>query len=166
LENNQKDLTKASNWFKNSNFKVDLSQVTIYQISIPKVKINKAFVSIGNDDLTKSLIQYAKGANPGKLGNTVIFGHSVLPQFFDPSNYLTIFSLLPELKINDDIFVRYDGMDYRYKIIAKKITEPEDISGLEQKFDSSYLTLVTCVPPGTYFKRLWVTAKQTSFSEH
>jgi len=35
----------------------------------------------------------------------------------------------------------------------------DKISVLEQKYDASYLTLVTCVPPGTYWKRLVVKAK-------
>jgi len=37
--------------------------------------------------------------------------------------------------------------------------EPEDLSILEQRFDDSYLTLVTCVPPGTYLRRLVVRAR-------
>lgn len=162
-DKNQPDLTKISNWFKEEQPKNITSSVTAYELSIPKIRINKALVNIGTDDLSKSLIQFSEGGLPGKYGTTIIFGHSVLPQFYDPKNYLTIFSLLPELKIGDDIYVRYDGMDYRYKTIAKNVTDPDDISGLEQRFDNSYLTLVTCVPPGTYFKRLWLTAKQTAF---
>lgn len=162
-EKNSQDLTKLHNWFGVNNDNSNETLVTVYKLSIPKVKINQALVQIGSDDLSKSLIHFKTGGLPGKYGNTVIFGHSVLPQFYNPKNYLTIFSLLPELKIGDDIYVHFDGIDYRYKVISKIVTEPDDITGLEQRFDSSYLTLVTCVPPGTYFKRLWVQAKQTSF---
>ena len=158
----QSDLTKASNWFGSSVQKVT-APVDIYSISIPKINIKKAYVKINNDDLSKSLIHYSDSEIPGRWGNAVIFGHSVLPQFFDQNNYLTIFSLLPNLKINDEIFVNFDGMSYRYLVTKKTVTEPEDVTGLEQRYDGAYLTLVTCVPPGTYFKRLWVTARLVNF---
>lgn len=77
------DFTKASNWFaggaKQDEFKV--SNVSYYNISIPALKIDQATVAIGGEDLSKSLIQYPGTALPGKKGNAVIFGHSILPQF-------------------------------------------------------------------------------------
>jgi len=36
---------------------------------------------------------------------------------------------------------------------------------LEQKNDASYISLITCVPPGTYWKRLVVRAKLTELPE-
>ena len=96
---------------------------------------------------------------PGEYGTAVVFGHSTLPQFFSPTNYKTIFSLLPTLTIGDEIFVTYDGVQYRYIIFEMVITDPTDLSSLEQRFDDSYLTLITCVPPGTYWKRLNVRAR-------
>jgi len=38
------------------------------------------------------------------------------------------------------------------------VSDPTDLSALEQTFDDSYLTLVTCVPPGTTWERLRVEA--------
>jgi len=38
-------------------------------------------------------------------------------------------------------------------------TLPEDVSILEQYYDGEYLSLITCVPPGTYLRRLVVRAK-------
>lgn len=162
-ETDQVDYTKASSWFPHNPSAKTVTPVDTYTLSIPKLRISKAMVKIGTDDLSNNLIHYGGTAVPGKAGNTVIFGHSVLPQFFNPSNYLTIFSTLPTLKEGDSIFIKYDGVDYRYEVLGKRITDPDDVSGLEQSYDNSYITLVTCVPPGTYLKRLWLTARLRPF---
>lgn len=159
------DYTKASNWFPKNPAKKTVTPVDTYTITIPKLRIKNAMVKIGTDELSKSLIHYGGTGLPGKPGNAVIFGHSVLPSFYDPKNYYTIFSLLPTLKKADDIFINFDGVDYRYEVISFRITKPDDVSGLEQQYDDSYITLVTCVPPGTYWERLWLTAKLKPFGE-
>ncbi len=152
------DLTQASNWFPTA-AKVSPSKITSYMLSIPKLKIKDAAVIIGSEDLSKSLIQWGSTANPGEFGNAVIFGHSVLPVFFDPKNYMTIFSTLPTLKEKDEVFVYFDGITYKYEVFEMKVFDPSDLSPLEQKYDDSYITLITCVPPGTYWKRLAVKAR-------
>lgn len=159
-----KDLTKASNWFVGGARSEDFSQVpkiSYYTISIPKLGIESATVAIGGEDLSKSLIQYPGTALPGKRGNSVIFGHSILPQFYNPKNYLAIFSTLPSLKIGDEITVNYDGIQYTYKVSDMFEVLPTDIQVLEQNLSDSFVTLVTCVPPGHPLrpKRLIVRAK-------
>lgn len=154
------DYTKVSSWFPNAKPQSKpASRVTHYNLSIPKFKIKDAVVEIAGEDLKKSLIHYGGTAMPGDYGNAVIFGHSTLPQFFNPKNYVSIFSRLEEIKEGDEIFVDYDGILYKYLVSEKEIVEAEDTSVLEQRYDNSYLTLVTCVPPGTYWKRLVVRAK-------
>lgn len=156
------DYTKASNWFvdtKDTSFST--SNISYYVLSIPKLGIKKATVAIGGEDLSKSLIHYPGTALPGKNGNAVIFGHSILPQFYDPEDYLAIFSTLPTLDIGDEIQVDYDGVVYKY--IVEKMFEvgPTDLEVLEQDRGDSFLTLVTCVPPGHPLKpkRLIVRAR-------
>lgn len=156
----ERDLTKVSSWFPRAPEQMkSLSKVTHYTISTPKLKIFEATVKIGGEDLKESLIHYGESALPGEFGNTVIFGHSVLPQFFNPKNYLTIFSTLPTLEGGDEVFVDFDGVEYKYKVYEMVEVDPDDVSILEQQYDNSYLTLVTCVPPGTYWKRLAVRAR-------
>lgn len=154
------DYTKLNNWFPTApKLPPHPSKITHYSLSIPKLKIDRVVVQIGGEDLAKSLIQYPGTALPGQYGNTVIFGHSVLPQFFNPKNYKTIFSTLPLLREGDEILVDFDGVLYRY-VISKMIeASPQDISVLEQQYDSEYLSLITCVPPGTYLRRLVVKAR-------
>lgn len=154
------DLTKAANWFPQEKVSFPKDEVMLYHLSLPKLGIEDAMVSTG-DDLKKSLVQYPGTAIPGRFGNTVIFGHSVLPQFFNPRNYLTIFSTLPTLKPKDEIFIDYNQMKYKYLVEQMIEVPPNDVSILAQRYDDSYLTLITCVPPGTYLKRLIVRARLT-----
>jgi len=154
------DYSRPSTWFPTApNLPPQPSKITHYALSIPKLKIEKAVVHIGGEDLMDSLIQYPGTALPGQYGNTVIFGHSVLPQFFNPKNYKTIFSTLPTLKKGDEILIDFDGVLYRYEVVSLQEVLPENVSVLEQHYNAEYLTLITCVPPGTYLKRLVVTAR-------
>jgi len=154
------DLTKISNWFPESSIQMKPSaKISYYTLSIPKLKISAATVKISGEDLKESLVHYGGSALPGEFGNAVIFGHSVLPQFFNPKNYLTIFSTLPTLEKGDEVFVDFDGVEYLYRTYEMVEVSPTDVSVLEQRYDDAYLTLVTCVPPGTYWKRLAVRAR-------
>lgn len=155
------DFTQAKNWFPQAETNFIESEGKTYLLSIPKLKIEDAVVNVNGEDLKKSLVQYPGTALPGKFGNTVIFGHSVLPQFFNPKNYLTIFSTLPTLQPKDEIIVDYDNVKYKYTVEKMIAVFPSDVSILAQRYDDSYLTLITCVPPGTFLKRLIVRARLT-----
>jgi len=138
-----------------------VTPVNTYAVSIPKLHIEKATVIIGGSDLSQSLIHYGGTWLPGDYGNAVIFGHSTLPQFFNPKSYLSIFSRLPELKKNDEIEVYYDGIAYLYRVVDLVEVDPDNLNVLEQRWGDAFLSLVTCVPPGDPRKprRLVVRAK-------
>lgn len=144
------DYTRASNWFPVVAKKDDFtsSKVSYYTVSIPALGIADATVSIGGEDLSDSLIQFPGTAVPGKIGNSVVFGHSILPLFYDPENYLAIFSTLDRLQEGDKIYINYDGISYKYRVEEMFEVKPTDIEILEQNAGSSYLSLVTCTPMG------------------
>ena len=156
--NNSFDYTDASSWYAGAKQTKEASEYALYTLSIPKLGIDHAVVRTDHTDLKQSLIQYAGTALPGNLGNTVIFGHSVLPQFFNPKNYLTIFSTLHTLRPGDTIDIAADGATYTYKISEMYEAEPNDLSPLAQTYDGRYLTLITCTPPGTFLRRLIIKA--------
>lgn len=153
------DYTKASVWFpKASNLKLTALpafSITSYTLDIPKLGIEKALVMVGGDDLTKSLIHFT-GPLPANNGNPVIFGHSTLLWLYNPQDYKSIFSRLPDLNKDDNIQVTVDNIIYYYKVFEMKIISPDNLSVLEQNNDHAYITLVTCVPQGTYLKRFIV----------
>jgi len=147
--NSSTDYTKASNWFTGLDSSAFYSsKIIYYNISIPKLRIEDALVAVGGEDLSEHVIQYPGTALPGKMGNAVLFGHSTLPRFYDPKDYISIFSLLPTLEKGDNIFVTFDGLEYVYRVESLFEVYPTDIQILQQDPSDSFLTLVTCTPPG------------------
>ena len=162
------DYTKASAWFPGSiqndlfaldeknNKTNDGTRPTFYTISIPSLGITDAKVEIDDEDLTKHLVHYPQTALPGQLGSPVIFGHSTLPQFFDPLKYTAIFSTLPKIKVGSDIFVVYDGIEYTYRVNKTYEVKPNELWVLRQDYSQKSIKVITCVPPGTTLRRLIV----------
>jgi len=155
----QQNLSDVNRWYPTKPQKKGSNIISDYVLTIPVLGIENALVKVAGDDLMQSLIHYGGTALPGQLGTSVIFGHSTLPQFFSQTNYKTIFSTLPTIKIGDEIIVQSDSVQYSYEVFDMKIVSPKDLTALEQQKDDSYITLVTCVPPGTYWKRLNVHAR-------
>jgi sortase A len=163
ISNNLRDYNRASIWFpsKPQVSYFSTSGVREYLLSIPKLNIKEVKVIVGGEDLTKSLIQYLPQSLPGEYGNVVIFGHSTLPQLYNPKDYKTVFTYLPSLENGDKIYLKVGEVEYEYEVYNSIVVNPDEISVLEQKKDAVYLTLITCVPPGTWWKRLIVKAKLT-----
>jgi sortase A len=160
------DYTKASSWFpgttQNNLFvttKTDNGDIPeFYSISIPSLGLAELQVSLFDEDLSKHLVQYPQTALPGQLGSPVIFGHSTLPQFFDPKKYTTIFSNLPKVKPGSDIFVKYKDTEYTYRITRTLEVKPSELWVLKQNYNAKTIKVITCVPPGTTLRRLVVEA--------
>lgn len=161
FSNNLRDFTQANLWFptRPQGKVFTNTNVKNYSLSIPKLNIKEARVVVGGEDLAKSLVHYLPQSMPGEYGNVVIFGHSTLPQLYNPKDYKTIFTYLPSLEKGDKILVNIDDIIYEYEVYDMIVVNPDQVSVLEQKKDAAYLTLITCVPPGTYWKRLVVRAK-------
>ncbi len=154
------DYTNAKNWFPGFDpTTAGQTKIPYYTLSIPKLKINNATVSTRDNNLAIHLVNYQGTALPPDNGDAIIFGHSTLPQLFNPSDYKTIFANAYQLKIGDEIYTFVNGVTYIYKIFNISVVEPTDTSIFEQNYDNSYLALVTCTPPGTIWKRLIIKAK-------
>jgi sortase A len=152
------DYTDARNWFPDYQLVGTSSDVKSYTLSIPRLGIVNAEVATQDYDLSKHLINYAGTAVPPEKGNAVIYGHSTLPQLFDPKNYRAIFATLHTIKNGDTILVNIHNVTYTYRVHSIIVVDPQDTSVLTQNFDNSYLTVITCTPPGTIWKRLVVKA--------
>ncbi|MGD9129446.1 MAG: sortase [Candidatus Woesebacteria bacterium] len=163
------DYTNLSNWFDEASLE-DFKQISQFEgksdeyvLDIPKLKIENALVKVGGTDLNKSLIQYPGTALPGKQGSPVIFGHSVLRQFYNPKQsnprrYTSVFSTIMTLTKGDKIYITHGNIKYSYVVQSKTEVKPTDTYILAQRYDSRQLKLVTCVPEGTYLRRGIVTA--------
>lgn len=154
------DYTNAQNWFPKFKFqKSGAPKFQSYTISIPKLKLNDIIVSTVDNDLTKHLVNYQGTAIPADKGNAVIFGHSTLPQLYDSKNYKTIFTFLYKLIPGDEINVDIGNIVYKYKVENITVVDPNNTAVLQQNYDDSFLTLITCTPPGTIWKRLIIRAR-------
>lgn len=158
------DYTDATNWFPGYKPQQAAAKVPSYFLTIPKLGIANAYVSTVDTNLANHLVSLSGTAVPPDKGNTVIFGHSTLPQLFDPKNYKTIFANAYKLQPDDTFQVTINTVVYTYKIFSITVVDPEDTSVLSQTYDDSYVTLITCTPPGTIWKRLIIKARLQKLS--
>lgn len=129
-----------------------------YYITIPTLHIEDAEVVYGGRNLDQHLIQYPETAMPGEYGAPVIFGHSILRQFYNPKKdnprrYISVFSTIMTLKKGDAIYVRDEKITYTYRVSEKSEVQPTDRYILEQQLNVRQLKLVTCTPEGTTLRR-------------
>ncbi len=168
--NQELEYINLSHWFPSDTLPelAGTNQNTVssseYILDIPELDIVNARVRVGGTNLDKSLIQYQGTALPGDAGAPVIFGHSVLRQFYNPSvknarRYISIFSKIMTLKQGDAIYVTRDGVKYTYIVQDKTEVKPEDTYILQQNYQYKELKMVTCVPEGTYLRRGVITAR-------
>ena len=155
------DFSNANAWFDAAPplSKPIESAVKYYTISIPKVNMIDIPIEVNGADLKKNAIHYPGSALPGSYGNGVIFGHSALPQLYTKDNPLTIFNPLLKVKVGDSILVKFDGVNYVYVVKDTKEVTPDQVSVMSQRFDRMEITLITCVPLGTYWRRFVVHAE-------
>ena len=106
------------------------------------------------EDLKNGVIHYPGTAKPGQMGNAFITGHSSYYPW-DPGRYKTVFARLNKLEVGDDIVVYYNQKKYHYVVREKKEVKNDDVSVLAQS-NEKLITLMTCSPVGTNFKRLVV----------
>lgn len=139
---------------------------TDFGLVIEKINANaKVIANVDPADersYTQALYQgvaHAAGtAFPGQKGNIYLFSHSVDAPW-NIIRFNAVFYLLRELEVGDRVVTFYDGKRYDYIIYDKQVVEPTDVSYLTSTYEDSVLTLQTCDPPGTLFKRLIVRAK-------
>ena len=153
------DYTQATNWFDISPPATTSAKVSPFTLPIPRVKMTNIEVATNHLDLKKGPLLFPGTALPGDRGNAVIFGHSSLPYLYRSGNPLTVFNPLPEVKIGDEIIVTSDSVTYKYVVRSTREVQPNQIDVLSQNKNRRELTLVTCVPLGTYWRRFVATAE-------
>jgi len=131
---------------------------TQFNLSIPRLNIDKIQVLVDSNDLSNSLAHLPGSALPGEKGNVFISGHSALSNFFSLKKAL--FGNLTDLKKGDQILVEVEGVKFRYEVSQLKVVDPNDLSVINAPdTQGRYISLMTCVPPGLNFKRLIILGK-------
>jgi LPXTG-site transpeptidase (sortase) family protein len=130
-----------------------------FKLKVEKLKIEEGIIETNSFNMNpdKYLGHYAGTALPGEVGNIFIYGHSVVPFFFDAGNYKTIFSNLHKLENGDIIELTYNDQRFKYQVFEKKVLNPEEVTPLATitpaYLNEKTLSLMTCTPPGTTLKR-------------
>lgn len=138
-----------------------------FGIVIPKIGANAKIVAnvdpynsgIYQAALTKGVAQAKGTTNPSQIGNMFLFSHSSA-NILEAGRYNSIFYLLSKLEKDDEIYVYYKNVKYKYKVSEIKIVAAKDVSYLNPKSEVRTLTLMTCWPPGTTYKRLLIIANE------
>jgi sortase A len=127
-------------------------------VSVPIISISSRQDKILQEGLKKGAVIFPQTALPGEKGNCVIVGHS--SNFsWRKGDYDTIFVLLDKLKIGDEVEIFWEEKKIKYAIFENpqivKANQTEILASAEEPI----LTLMTCWPIGTDYKRLIVRGK-------
>ncbi len=149
----------------NRDYKEDM-YITIEDIGIKDIKISSNVESVEEkvyDQYLKSGLAHFKGTPlPGDGGNSFIYGHSAVENFFNRHRELpeTIFTRLENVDIGSKVNIKRDDDVLEYIVRSKKIVSPDDFSILSTQGDKETVTLMTCWPLGVGTKRLVVVAER------
>lgn len=131
------------------------------RLIIPKINVNTPIVYADTKDekviqdlLHNGVVHYQDTARPGEVGNSFITGHSS-NYWWDTGKYNYVFTLLDKLEPGDQAVVYYNNKKFVYTVRDKVVVEGSDMSVLTPT-STPVLSLMTCTPPGTSWKRLVV----------
>ncbi len=148
-------MSDAANWFPDYHPKETATvSASSFLLSIPSVKMQDIPIKVNGSDLKASPIHYPGTVLPGQIGNSVILGHSALPHLYWLKSPLAIFNPIIKVKAGDTIDTNLNGISYHYKVTKIFEVTPDKIEVLKDTPDRRQITLITCVPFGTYLRRL------------
>lgn len=141
-----------------------------FQLSIPSLGIKDvqviANVESGVEEIYDSYLEGGLAHFNGTglpisdmKNNTVIYGHSASGNYYERTKDPTAsFSELKNVKIGDEIMVKMEGKEYKYRVAKSKIVQPHDVSIVTGEIGKDTLTLFTCYPDGNSANRFVVVA--------
>jgi sortase A len=140
-----------------------------FSVVIPKIGANAPIIdNVDTADETaysavlKKGVAHALGtAYPGEGGHIFLFAHST-DYWWNVTTYNAVFYLLGKLVVGDEINVFFKGQRYVYHVIGSVIVDPSQVEYITRKTNTEFLTLQTCWPLGTTFKRLLVFATRVA----
>ncbi|MFZ2206938.1 MAG: sortase [Microgenomates group bacterium] len=140
-----------------------------FSIVIPKIGANARVITgvdtanerAYSEALKKGVAQALGTAFPGEGGHVFLFAHST-DYWWNVSSYNAIFYLLGKLVVGDDINIFYKGERYVYRVVGSKVVDPSEVEYITRKTNTEFLTLQTCWPLGTTFKRLLIFATRVA----
>ncbi|MGD9129733.1 MAG: sortase [Candidatus Woesebacteria bacterium] len=137
-----------------------------YGIKIPVIFLDEPVVfNVDPNDkqaykeaLKKGIAHASSTAFPDNAGIGYYFAHSSSSEL--RTQYNAVFYLLGKLKTGDKIYIWHEQKQYQYSVSETKVTQADEVSFLDQFYETETIVLQTCWPPGTTKKRLLVFAKR------
>ena len=127
-------------------------------VSVPIISISSRQDKVLQEGLKRGAIIFPETSFPGKKGNCVIVGHSSNYPW-RKGNYDNVFVLLDKLRKGDEVEIFWKEKKFKYIIFEEaKIVKTGQMEILAPT-EKSILTLMTCWPIGTNYKRLIVKGK-------
>jgi sortase A len=128
------------------------------RLAIPSLDIDAPVVEVDVEwqkgELTWTVGHYRNSANPGQLGDVIMYGHK--------SSYIrgegSVFRNLYKIGLGDPIYVATANNWYRYRVDKVEIADKNDVSVLTPA-SQPRLILITCEPEFVYSHRLVVSAR-------
>lgn len=160
-------ISEQKNEIKNKNNEIIIPANEDFGLIISKIKANEKIIKDVNpfnqNEYQKALkngIAHSKESGlPGDGDNIFLFAHSS-GNFYENNRLNTIFLLLNKLEKNDQIIVFFKGKIYEYQVFEKKIVAEDQVDYMKNFSNQETITLMTCWPLGTSYKRLLVFGKR------
>lgn len=142
-----------------------LSKHRQYGIVIPKIQLDEPVVfNVNPNDerqyteaLKEGIAHAASTGFPGTNELGYYFAHSATSAFI--GQYKAVFYLLGKLEAGDEIYIWHEGKRFEYKVTTTIVTDPYDLSFLDQEYGKETIVLQTCWPLGTALRRKLVFAE-------
>lgn len=141
-------------------YKINISNINV---DAPVIWSTSTLEADLQEDLKNGLVRYPQTGIPGQAGNVVTTGHSS-NYIWSGGEYNYILKDLNNLQAGDEITItatQANGkvLEYKYKVTGKEIVNPDDQRIFEET-PKQNLTIVTCWPLNTNWKRLMVQTEQ------
>lgn len=139
----------------NTQFSIEIPSINVFSKVIPNVDPYNETEYL---EKLKEGVAQAKGTKlPGEGGTVYLFAHSSdVP--WRITHYNTAFFKLEFVKNGDEIVIRNEGKEFRYRVYDKKTVWPNEVKYLKED-QGNILILQTCTPVGTALQRLLVFAQ-------
>ena len=109
-------------------------------LRIPKIDLKRGLVDINSkyNDIKYNVMIHEKSTFPDVVGgNFILLAHS-------GSSSISFFKNLYKLKLDDKVYVDYNGKTYEYKLINIYDIEKNGTAVIKKNTSKSTITLITC----------------------
>ncbi len=123
---------------KKKNNTVNYNYIAV--LKIPKINLERGLVSkddkYNNVEYNIMILKESTMPNIDK-GNFILAAHS-------GSGYNAYFRNVDKLKLNDEVIILYDGLEYKYKVMNIYDIEKTGTAEIIRNYNKTTLTLITC----------------------